>query len=147
MVYVQMRQTNFYINDTSGFTATVSKQHNNFEMIASSGSVSRGIVVGTGTTPVAIDDYALESQIAEGTGVDEMNHLTCTVATSIVAAPSCSFVVSRSIVNNSAAEITVREAAIYTYSGIYNFCLIRDVFGTPQTAPIDGMSSSRYMTP
>ncbi|GAI77413.1 unnamed protein product, partial [marine sediment metagenome] len=97
-----------------------------------------GIRVGTGNTPVAIDDYAVETPIAEGTGAGEMNHQVCTIATSVVAAPSCSFLVSRAMVNNSPAEVTVREAAIYMRMGAYYGCGARDVFGAPQAVPIAG---------
>jgi len=138
LVYVQMAQTALDITGTDGSPRSASPHEDNFKMGASAGVTTSGIRVGVGNTAVAIDDYAVETPIVEGVGVGEMNHLICTVATSVVAAPSCSFVVSRSIVNNSAAEITVREAGIYMLMYIYPFCATRDVFGTPQAVPVGG---------
>ncbi|GAH41518.1 unnamed protein product, partial [marine sediment metagenome] len=138
LVYVQMEQGVLSITDTGGISRSISPDLDNFIMNADAGVTTYGSRVGTGTTAVAIDDYALDTPIAEGTGVDEMNHLVCTVATSAVAAPSCSFEVSRSIVNNSPAEITVREAGIYMKMGTYYCCATRDVFITPRAVPIGG---------
>ncbi|GAJ05782.1 unnamed protein product, partial [marine sediment metagenome] len=141
LVYVHVAITDYSaITDTGGTPRLVDPDADGFWMNAAAGITAYGIRVGTGAIAVAIDDYALGTPIAEGDGVDEMNHLVCTVATPVVAAPSCSFVVSRAIVNNSAAEITVREAGIYMKMGAppYYGCATRDVFGTPQAVPVGG---------
>lgn len=141
LVHLHMIQDERSITDTGGASRLIDHKMENFGMNAAAGTTTYGIRVGTGNTPVAIDDYALETPIEEGTGAGQMEHLVCTVATSVVAAPSCSFVVSRSIVNNSPAEITVREAGIYMraqYVGYYYLCATRDVFGSPQAVPIGG---------
>jgi len=139
LFYIHMAQSALNITDTGGTPRSSSPATANFAMEAGAGITTYGIRVGTGTTAVAIDDYALATPIAEGTGVDEMNHLVCTVAISVVAAPSCSFVVSRSFVNNSGAEITVREAGIYMrLTATYHCCATRDVLGTPQAVPVGG---------
>lgn len=141
LVYAMMAQTSLNITDTAGVAQSIyGKYGSNLAMNAGAGVTDFGIRVGTGATAVAIDDYSLGTPIAEGTGVDEMNHLICTVADYGVAPPSCSFLVSRSIVNNSAAEITVREAGIYAWmsTGVLYGCVTRDVFGTPQAVPMGG---------
>ncbi|MBA7567759.1 hypothetical protein ES708_09476 [subsurface metagenome] len=141
LVYVQMKSevTGESIVDTDGVSQSITAHTYNFAMNAAAGTITYGIRVGTGNTPVAIDDYALDAPIAEGTGVDEMNHLVCTVATSVVAAPSCSFLVSRAITNNSGSEITVREAGIHAIMKVGVVGLItRDVFVTPQAVPNGG---------
>lgn len=139
LIYTHVSTNALSINNTDGILRSISDNQVNFRAKAGAGDTTHGIRVGTGNTPVAIDDYALETPIAEGTGVDEMNHLICTIATSVVAAPSCSFLVSRSAVNNSGAEITVREAGIYVYmTTSWKGCMTRDVFGTPQAVPIGG---------
>ena len=139
LVYAHVSQTDLTITDTGNTGRSVSRHANSFRMDAGATTTTYGIRVGTGNTPVAIDDYALETPIAEGSGAGEMNHLICTVALPVVAAPSCSFLVSRSIVNNSPAEITVREAAIYMRMDTsYYGCGVRDVFVTPQAVPIGG---------
>jgi len=138
LVYAQVAHTTLDITDTGGASRSIPKENDNFTMNAAAGVTTYGIRVGTGNTPVAIDDYALETPIAEGTGAGEMNHLVCTIATSVVAAPNCSFLISRSIVNNSPGEITVREAAIYMKMDTFYGCGARDVFGAPQAVPIAG---------
>ena len=140
LVYVHMSQTSLNITDTGGTSRSIEPGDYLFRMVAAAEETAKGIRVGTGINAVAIDDYALDTPIAEGSGGGQMNHLACTVADYVVAAPSCSFLVSRSIVNNSGAEITVREAGIYmeikfaTYFG----CATRDVFGAPQAVPNGG---------
>ena len=140
LVYANVagRPSDYIITDTDGIPRIIGASMANYDMTAAIGYIYRGIRVGTGNTPVAIDDYALETPTAEGEGASEMNHLICTVATSVVSAPSCYFVVSRSIVNNSPAEITVREAAIYMKLLVYNGCATRDVLSVPQAVPIGG---------
>ncbi|GAJ07677.1 unnamed protein product, partial [marine sediment metagenome] len=120
VVYVQMAQTTLNITDTDGVSQSIERYLLSFQMKATAGTTARGIRVGTGNTPVAIDDYALETPIEEGVGAGQMEHLVCTVADYVVSAPSCSFLVSRAIVNNSGAEITVREAGIYMYIYVLN---------------------------
>ncbi|MBA7713760.1 hypothetical protein ES703_122770 [subsurface metagenome] len=127
------------ITDTGGVGQPITYKTNDFAMAAAAGVTNYGIRVGTGNTPVVIDDHALDAPIVEGTGAGQMEHLVCTVATSVVAAPSCSFLVSRSIVNNSGAEITVKEAAIYMrMAASYYGCAVRDVFVAPQAVPNGG---------
>ena len=144
LIYVQMTQTPLNITDTAGVSRSVDKISAAFGMNGAAVQTSYGTRVGTGTTAVAIDDYALETPIAEGVGAGQMEHLVCTVATYVVAAPNCSFLVSRAIVNNSGASITVRESGIYARGGSYFLCAVRDVFGTPQDVPNGGSIVVNY---
>ncbi len=139
LVYSQMTQTRFNFTCTDGVVRECGYTQESFRMAAAAGVTDYGIRVGTGNTAVAVDDHKLDIPIAEGTAADQMEHLICTVTTSVVAAPSCSFIVSRSAVNNSGAEITVREAGIYmNIFSIYYGCATRDVFITPQVVPNGG---------
>ncbi len=140
LVYVQMATASLDgVVDTGGVGRSVTYHTNNFAMAAAAGLTTYGIRVGTGNTAVDISDHALETPIEEGGGVE---HLACTVADYVVAAPSCSFLVSRTITNNSGAEITVREAGIYVKmmygSTPYYACVTRDVLITPQVVPNGG---------
>jgi len=135
---VKYEVTGLSITDTGGTPRSVTIAVTDLQMAAAAGVTDYGVRVGTGNTAVAIDDHALETPIAEGTGGGQMEHLICTVATSVVAAPSCSFLVSRTITNNSGAEITVREAAIYMRMKTWFGCGTRDVFGSPQAVPNGG---------
>lgn len=139
VVYSHMAYTRPDMTCTDGVVRVCGYSQFCFQMAAAAGVTYYGIRVGTGNTAVAIDDYALETAIVEGLGPGQMEHLVCTVTTSAVAAPSCSFLVSRAAVNNSPGIITVREAAIYMrmYTSYYG-CAVRDVFVTPQAVPIGG---------
>jgi len=140
LVYSNISNFRLDMIDTGGvLRVDVGFTGNSFEMAAAAGLTTRGIRVGTGNTAVAIDDYALETPIAEGIGAGQMEHLVCTVATSVVAPPSCSFLVSRAIVNNSGGVITVREAGIYMFIFTnYYGCGVRDVLTVPQAVPDGG---------
>ncbi len=139
LIQLQMRFASLSVVDTGGTPRNVSAHANSFRMAVFAGGTNYGLRVGTGNTPVAIDDYALETPIAQGTGAGQMEHQECTVATSVVSAPSCYFVVSRTITNNSGDSITVREAALYMrMSTSYYGCATRDVFGAPQAVPNGG---------
>lgn len=138
LVYTHMAQAALDIVDTGGTPRSISAHANNFKMNAAAGTTTYGTRVGTGNTAVVIDDYALETPIAEGVGAGQMEHLVCTVSTSVVSAPNCSHIVSRSVVNNSGLEITVREAGIYMATATNFLCATRDVFGAPQAVPDGG---------
>lgn len=138
LVYVHTAAAALNITDTGGVSRSISPNNANFSMNAAAAVTTYGIIVGTGTTAVTISDYAVETPIAEGAGAGQMNYLVCTVAAFVVSAPSCSFLVSRTIVNNSGDQITVKEAGLYMKMTTFFCCGTRDVFGTPQDVPDGG---------
>ncbi|MBA7641980.1 hypothetical protein ES703_49666 [subsurface metagenome] len=138
LIYNHMASVNSNIADTGGVPRNVGRLTNDFAMNAPLGNADYGIRVGTGNTAVAIDDFALEFPITEGVGAGLMEHLVCTITVPAVAAPSCTFLVSRPIVNNSGGVITVREAGIYMRMATFYFCGIRDVLTVPQAVPDGG---------
>jgi len=138
--------------DGSDWCAGIGTHGYNFRMNGYANYDDFGIVIGTGNTPVDVSDHALESQIRQGTGPGQMDHLVCTVAASIVSDPNCDFLVSRSFANNSGASITVRESGIYAwmercvspFTWYARGCMVRDVFGTPQAVPDGGGITVNY---
>ncbi len=122
----------------------------NFRMNGPAGNTNYGIVVGTGSTPVTVTDYALDALIPQGLGAGQMDYLACSVADASVSDPHCSFVVSRSATNNSGGSITVRETGIYMIAQRlspttnYYCCGARDVLGTPQEVPDGGSITVNY---
>ena len=111
-----------------------------------------GIVIGTDGTAVNVSDYRMGSQIHQGIGPEQMDHLVCSIASSVVADPNCDFLVSRSFANNSGGSITVRESGIYVWMercvspfNWYDYaCVVRDVFGSPQAVPDGGGITINY---
>ncbi len=140
MMYAMMTTRNLQAKHIDGVVSTIGDVDEAFAMNGGIGIVDFGVVIGTGDTAVAIDDYALETLIAHGAGADQMSYAACTVSAFTVAPPSCSFVVTRTITNNSGVTITVKEAGLYMRSksaGAY-ICGARDVFSAPQAVPDGG---------
>jgi len=139
----------------NGSPTKLDSHDNNFRMNAGEGDASLGIVIGTDNTPVAIDDYAMGAQIAEGYGAGQMHHLANTFGTPVVSSPNCGYSISRIIINNSGGLITVRESGIYhqhsyRYGPVayqfyfYSSCGVRDVFAVPQDVPDGGSITVNY---
>jgi len=146
-IYIHCSQTAFTMTDISGVGQSKGPQYLDLYMAGSAGDDDDGIVVGTGNTAVAIDDYALDSLITEGAGAGQLNYLDCTVDLPVVAAPNCGYLVSRSAVNNSGALITARESGIQAAMGPPNadyFLVVRDVFAAAQDIPNGGSITVDY---
>lgn len=101
-------------------------------------SDEKGIVIGTGTTAVAVNDFKLATQIAHGSSAAQMVHYGCWGLNYTTGASSASFDIERIFRNDSGGSIVVAEIGIY--SGGYNstnvfnsFCIIRDVLGATVT--------------
>lgn len=144
VVYIHMAGVALDIVDTGGTTQSITRHNLSFKMNAGPGTLTQGIVVGTGDTAVTINDYQLAAIIAEGAGDGQLNYAGCSVATSVVSAPTCGFLVSRSAVNNHVDTITVKESGIYMGAGGYFVMAVRDVFITPQDVPNGGSITINY---
>ncbi len=95
-----------------------------------------GIVVGTGTTAENNSDYALDTQIAHGTGAGQLQYGSVSIAAPSVTGSNADVVVTRTFVNGSGASITVKEIGVYcrTYTilpAYKYFCIVRDVLVSP----------------
>ncbi|KKM71270.1 hypothetical protein LCGC14_1432360 [marine sediment metagenome] len=144
LIAAQVLWTTITIKDVDNVDKSVTQATWNFRMNGGAADPSRGIVIGTGTTAVAIGDYKLEALIPEGAGAGQMNYQACSVAMPVIAAPYCSFKVARVVTNNSGDTITVKELGVYAVMlvpGNPSGCVIRDVLGTPLDV-LDGGSIS-----
>ncbi|MDD5039445.1 MAG: hypothetical protein PHN78_09060, partial [Dehalococcoidales bacterium] len=90
-LYVLNRHTSYSIMDTSGVSRSISYSSSVLRANAGAGEIGYGIRVGKGTTPVTINDYALEAPCGEGTGVDQFLHQAMATSSPTVAGPDCSF--------------------------------------------------------
>lgn len=121
------------IVDTGGTTRSVAANNNDFDMVAGAGVITQGIIFGSGNTAVAIDDHALETPIAHGTGAGQLSYLSCSVGSASVAGSDCNFTVSRQANNGSGGDVTVREVGIYlSMGGSYYGMALREVLGSPE---------------
>jgi len=102
------------IKDTGGINRDGTPDTSNFSANAGAGEDKYGIRVGKGTTAVAITDYALESPLGEGVGLNQLQHQAMTFTEPSVAGSTCSFTAKRTMINTSGVTITgSREIGCY----------------------------------
>jgi hypothetical protein len=73
---------------------------------------SYGILVGTGTTAPALDDYQLETKTAHGSGSGQLQYGATSVAAAAIVGSNVDMVISRTFINASGASITIREVGL-----------------------------------
>ncbi|MBA7507423.1 hypothetical protein ES706_06142 [subsurface metagenome] len=147
VIYIHTTGASDTVKDIGGVVRAITPMAHQLKMLSLASKEDEwSIAIGTGDTAVTISDYALEAVIPHGTGAGEMSYQDPTVNESVVSAPNCGFLVERAFVNNSGAEITVKESTIYSpFDAPGNsICLIRDVFVSPQAVPNGGSLSMNY---
>lgn len=73
-----------------------------------------GVVVGSGNTVVATDDYKLDTKIVQGVGAGELQHGGTECQGLTFSDPNGSFYVRRYFTNNSGGNVTIEEVGIYS---------------------------------
>ena len=140
--------TGKYITDVGGVSRYISYSSSVLRANAGAGDISYGIRIGKGTTPVSINDYALESACGEGTGVDQFLHQAMAAGSPSVVGSDCSFWHRRVMVNNSGSTISgIREIGCYVmmkYSPQYIGLGYRDVLPVPVSIPDGGSITVTY---
>jgi hypothetical protein len=142
--------------DTGGTSRTVYGSRNLQWYIAHMGALAGddndlyGIQVGTGTTPVNLNQTALASKITHGTGAGQLDYDPVSaddlgVDTS-VSPPVYRLRLIRIFKNLSGADITIREVGLavtqpYASSARYYFLVARDVLPTGYTVPNGGSAT------
>ena len=114
--------------DTSN--ATQSPTHNaatNFYCNALAGNALYGLVVGSGTNAVTINDYALQTLIAHGVGAGQLSYGAMNFVAPAVAGSTKSFTLVRIFTNSSGSDITVNEIGIYVKSNTIYYCIERSL--------------------
>ena len=147
-LYVLNMYTGYTITDTGGTGRYISIGSNVLRANAGAGEIGYGIRVGKGTTPVTINDYALENPCGEGTGADQFLHQAMATSIPAVAGSECSFWLRRVMVNNSGSTISgIREIGCYVmmkYSPAYYGLGYRDVLPGPVSVPDGGSITVTY---
>jgi len=151
IVNIHAKYTNSMVRQTNGVEISTSESGYCLRVSAAIGVTNNGLRVGKGFTPVAIDDYALETPLEEGAGVDQFNHQVVTFTAPAVVGTTCSFTVKRIFVNNSGATITgIREIGAYVQMGAtgVNYALgFRDVLPGAVIVPDGGSITVTYTIP
>jgi hypothetical protein len=93
------------------------------------GNLNYGIIAGTGTNPVTMTDYALQTVIAHGTGAGQLDYAAVTFGSPTTSGKTRYFEFSRALTNSSGDTITVNEIGVYIYptSQSYYYMFLRDV--------------------
>jgi hypothetical protein len=140
----------FEIENFDVETPVISTGHG-YDGYRGAAGVEAGIVVGSGTNAVSLDDYVLQTQIDEGASAGELNHAE-------QLAPSISWnggtrVLSNDCVryfnNNSGGNVDVNEVGIYAHlhanDGHSFWTLVcRDKLGSTVTVPDTGQLKVTY---
>jgi len=96
------------------------------------GVATQGIILGTGTNPVTISDYKLQTPITHGTGSGQLQYAAMVFDAFEVVDSTARFRSKRQFTNGSGATITIAEAGIYHFDNVpYAFCSVRDVLSAP----------------
>ena len=149
IVCLMTRVGNLSVKDTVGTDWGGYATTRSLSADAAIGDTDTGIRVGKGTTPVAIDDYALETPCVEGSGVDQFEHQAVAFTAPVVVGSDCSFIAKRAMLNNSGATITgIREIGCYVgFTGAASgkrAMGFRDVLGSALTVPDGGAITVTY---
>ncbi len=105
-----------------------------FDSNAAAGSALSGILVGSGNTAPAINNYAMETLIAHGVGAGQLQYAIVSFAVPAASATVSQFTITRNFTNGSGGAVTVNEIGLVcktkdiTYTDRY-LLLIRDVVG------------------
>jgi len=100
------------------------------------------ILVGTGSTAVALTDYTIQTLIAHGTGAGQLSYSSTVFGAPATDALGTSFRVTRDFTNSSGSTITINELGIVSQvsdSGDQNrlFLIIRDI-ASPAITVLNG---------
>ncbi|MEM2163681.1 MAG: hypothetical protein QXR62_04575 [Candidatus Bathyarchaeia archaeon] len=121
---------------------------------APAGDGSYGILVGSGTGSISLDQYNLVSPIPQGTGSGQLDYRETSVddlgVDTNVIPPTYRWRIRRSILNSSDANITFSEVGLFARSywkdgaavrQDIKYILGRDVLSTPYTIPAGGSAT------
>lgn len=121
-----------------------------YGMRAAAGEDGRGIVVGSGTAAESFEDYALQTQIANGTGAGQLSYIASEEHSVSYDAPSMVFQnqLVRYFNNNSGGDIDVNEVGLYCKiqqpGSARCHCYSRDKLAATVTVPDTGQLKVTY---
>ena len=116
---------------------------------AAAADTTRGIVVGTGSDPEDFEDYALGSQIANGTGAGQLSYIASEVYTISTVGTVKKNELVRYFNNNSGGDVNVNEVGLVAYGTLTDdtarkFMMSRDVLASTVTVPNTGQLKVTY---
>lgn len=140
--------------DTSNTGRTMPQNQNTYtsatRFIGVNDGTAVGIQVGTGTAANSVTTYALQTQIADGSGVGQLVRGALSDVTPTIAGSVISWKMIRIFTNNSTGAVVVGELALYcssqgNNSTVYTFCIARDVLSPTVSVPAGSTLTVRYV--
>lgn len=130
------------VKDITNTNRTVSPTASNI-MTSSAGSEdSRSIILGTGSTAVTLNDYALATRITHGLGAGQLYYnimVSEMVFPFQIVGSSAYWSILKPISNFSGSDIDVYEAGVYMFNNAQTFMIERTVLSSPYSF-IDNVS-------
>lgn len=127
---VQFRGSTILLKGVSGSNYNCNSHASNLNILSPQNDDSYGIVVGSGTDAVTINDYKLQSQIMQGIGANLLQHSV--VDTPIlfdVTSTKAQSAFRRFFTNLSGSSITINEIGIYCNAyGSIKYCIERTLY-------------------
>ena len=119
------------IKTTSGSSGAYLAQNDTYKfgVVAAAGTVSYGIVVGTGTTAESSTQYVLTTPVAHGAGSGQLSYGVVTLTEATTSGTTAYFTIARTLTNSYAStDLVVKEIAIYVRTGTtYYIMIARDL--------------------
>jgi len=140
LLKVQMSTANETIKDTAGVDHSIAQNAANFSCNAPAPDTTFGMVIGTGTNPVTMTDYKLQTQVT--------TNITHTVQSFALDAPNASTYVLdliRSFTNNTGATLGIREVALYCKGLTYVHCVDRTLYSVDVPAGLAVTFTYRFI--
>ena len=107
------------IKKTNGGTYSMSASYlDNITTTAPAGDIAYGIMAGTGENAVTINDYALQTPIAHGSGSGQLEYDATTVGEATISGSNSYTQVDRVLTNTSGGTINIKEIALGFYYSI-----------------------------
>jgi hypothetical protein len=122
------------IKDITGTLVPITKHATNLNANGAITVTTKGILIGTGTTAVAMDDYKLETQVTTN-----IAHSAHTFVLEYPSASQARITISRIFTNNTGAVLGIKEVALYAIGCNFNtFCIERTLYAVdvPDGYPI-----------
>ena len=123
--YAQAAAAEELVKDTSGVNKAATSWGSTGTFVATLNDTTLGIVIGSGTTPVAMADFKLQTQLTTN-----IAHAAQTIALENPDSGTWRTVISRSLTNNTGAVLSIKEVALYGYGewATDKFCYDRTLY-------------------
>lgn len=130
IIEVQSFRVNVNITDYTTVVRSVPAHAQSLNFASAVGSVTTGILVGTGTTTPTNLDTAMETLIAHGVGAGQLSYGALSITTTAEVGANVDYIATRTFNNGSGNAINVTEAGIVMDGGTWHFFCVHDVFST-----------------